>query len=97
MQLTRACLKYQDIKSDVKIKEQEYKRFINLIYGLKDAKEFGFEWDSVPLDPLVVEIEEMEDQSNLANDESFTINTYEISTFTTLFFVMITVFFGFIM
>ena len=36
-------MKYMEEKTNTKVKNQEYKRFINLIYGLKDAKEFGFE------------------------------------------------------
>lgn len=34
---------YSNEEIDTEVKEQDYKRFINLIYGLKNAKEFGYE------------------------------------------------------
>jgi len=80
----------------------------NVQWGLKDyikkratavAKEFGFEWDSVPLDPVPIEtiVANNEEEYNLIEDNSYGVSSIELSTLTSLVLVMITLFFGFLM
>jgi len=79
-------------------------------WGLKDyikkrastvAKEFNFEWESEPYEPVVIQYETPEEEGyNLVeneNEKSYSISSFELSSITSLLLVMVTLYFGFLM